>query len=438
MRDKLLKAATAAVDLAAKAGAKDVWASSSQNRSVDLSYRDDKLETAEEATSRSLSIKLYVDGKFSAHSTTDLREDRLSDFVAEAVAMTKALEPDEHRRITDPKLFEGRPSDDLKLVDPGVRTVENEGRIANCEKLVASARGHEKVLTVSSWTSDGTYWGAAASSNGFSGSWEGTWYWMGASVTVQDEGEKRPNGGMAAGGHHRTDVPDPADIGKQALDVTVARLGSTKGPTARTNMVVDPRVARRLVGMLLGPGTARSLQQKQSFWAELREGQAFSDKLTIVDDPVIPAGMGSRQFDDEGVAARKIPIIEKGRVRNFYVDTYYGSKLGMDVTTGSPSNRVITLGDKPLAELMAEAKEGIYVTRWLGGNSDGTTGDFSLGCHGHLIENGKIGAPVGEMNVTGNLKELFSSLVAVGNDPWPYSSMLCPTLVFEGVQFSGA
>jgi PmbA protein len=88
--------------------------------------------------------------------------------------------------------------------------------------------------------------------------------------------------------------------------------------------------------------------------------------------------------------------------------------------------------------LLEEAGEGVYVTSWLGGNADGTTGDFSLGLRGHLIENGAIGRPVGEMNVTGNLRTLFTRLEAVGNDPYPYATILAPSLLFSGVDFSGA
>ena len=92
---------------------------------------------------------------------------------------------------------------------------------------------------------------------------------------------------------------------------------------------------------------------------------------------------------------------------------------------------------KHLEQLLADAGDGIYVTSWLGGNADGTTGDFSLGLRGHIIENGQIGRPVGEMNVTGNLKDLFAQLEMVGNDPYPYSTTLAPSLVFDGVDFSG-
>jgi PmbA protein len=110
----------------------------------------------------------------------------------------------------------------------------------------------------------------------------------------------------------------------------------------------------------------------------------------------------------------------------------------MTPTTGSASNRIIGTGDHSLEALLKEVGSGIYVTSWLGGNADNTTGDFSLGLRGHLIENGQVGGPVGEMNVTGNLKDLFSRLDLVGNDVHPYSTTLSPSLVFSGVDFSGA
>ena len=87
---------------------------------------------------------------------------------------------------------------------------------------------------------------------------------------------------------------------------------------------------------------------------------------------------------------------------------------------------------------VADVNEGYLVTSWLGGNSDATTADFSLGMRGHAIADGQVGAPVQEMNITGNLIELFAHLAEVGDDPWPYSSYRVPTLAFEGVQFSGA
>ncbi len=82
-------------------------------------------------------------------------------------------------------------------------------------------------------------------------------------------------------------------------------------------------------------------------------------------------------------------------------------------------------------------KEGILITGFLGGNSNSTTGDFSLGIQGFRIRQGKIAEPVAEMNLSGNHLDFWKRLVAVGNDPHPYSSLRIPTLVFDKVQIAG-
>ncbi len=82
--------------------------------------------------------------------------------------------------------------------------------------------------------------------------------------------------------------------------------------------------------------------------------------------------------------------------------------------------------------------EGILVTGFLGGNSNGTTGDFSLGVRGFRVRGGQLAEPVAETNVSGNHLELWRRLAAVGDDPHPCSAMRTPTLVFDGVQLAGS
>ncbi len=434
-----LKARAAqAVELAQKSGAEDAWSTASQSRDVEFEYRDGKLEKVKDTTSQNLGIRIYAGGRYSSHATTDLHPERLQDFITEAVAITAALEPDEYRRITPEKLFRDRPADDLDLVDASVAALEREQRIAWCRALDEVAHEHGDVISATSGVYDGTQRSASASSNGFLDEQRSTYCWFGASVTLRDQGDRRAEDWFYAGGAHVADLPDPEEVGRQALERTASRLGSEKGPTVKAAMVVDARAAASLIGRLLGPADARSIQQDRSFWAPLIGEQAFSRTLTIVDDPLIVRGLASRRYDDEGISARALPIVEDGVVRNVYVDTYYGRKGNMTPTTGSPSNRVVTPGNRSLEELLSEVGDGIYVTSWLGGNADGTTGDFSLGLRGHVIENGRIGRPVGEMNVTGNLRDLFTRLEMVGNDPYPYASTLSPSLVFSGVDFSGA
>jgi len=434
----LTNKAQQALELAKAAGAEEVSAQMSQSRDVTFEYRDGALEKVKDTTSQGLGVKVYAAGRYSSHQTTDLNPDRLKSFVSEAVAITKALEPDEFREITPEELFKDRPDVDLDLVDPAVAEITRDQRLAWCEAIDTIATGHEKVISATAGIYDGSSESASVSSNGFSGTQQSTYCWYGSEITLADQGDKRAEDSFYAGGPHIAGLPEPSAVASTALQRVLSRLDSEKGPTVKATMVVDSRVAGSLIGRLLSPANARSVQQGQSYWAELVGEKAFSGALTIVDDPLIKRGFSSRHFDNEGISARAIPIVEAGVIKNLYVDTYYGRKAGMTPTTGSASNRRLGTGDKSLHELLADVGEGVYVTSWLGGNADRTTGDFSLGLRGHMIENGQVGRPVGEMNVTGNLKDLFSRLEMLGNDVYPYSSTLSPSLVFSDVDFSGA
>jgi PmbA protein len=440
MPAKLQEQAIAAVELAKRGGADEAWATASQSRDVEFEYRDGALEKVKDTTAQGLAIQVYADGRYSGHQTTDLHPERLGGFVQEAVAITRALEPDEFRAITPEELFRDRPAEDLEIVDPQVATLGREQRMAWCQALDEATHGHERVISATAGVYDGKQRSASASSNGFLGTQESTYCWFGAQVTLKDRGDKRAADGFYAGGPHVADLPDAAAVGEKALQRALVRLDAEKGPTLKTTMLVDSRAAGQLIDRLLRPANAASVQQGRSFWSQLIGEQAFSDKLTIIDDPLIKRGVASRHYDGEGISSRVLPIVEEGVVRHLYVDTYYGRKGNMAPTTGSPSNRLVVPGKHSLEALLGEVGDGVYVTSWLGGNADSTTGDFSLGIRGHMIENGEIGRPVGEMNVTGNLRDLFGRLELVGNDPYPYSfsGMLAPSLVFGGVDFSGA
>jgi len=427
-----------AIEMARAAGADDAWASASRSNGVEVEVRDGQVEKLQESTSRGLSIRVYVDGRYATYRTSDLRPEPLRAFVRDAVAMTRALEPDPFREIPDPALYEGRSDVDLELHDPAVLQLTPDQRLGWCMEMAEECARHDRVVSATVSVSGGHSLVASASSNGFSGHHERTSHWRGGSVTMRDEGDARPAGSFYAGARHLADVPDAREIGRRALAEAVRRLGATQGPTRRTTMVVDPRVAGRLIGLLLGPATARAFSQRRSFWQGRVGERVLAERLTIVDEPLRVRGLGSRYYDGEGIAARTLPIVEAGALTHLFVDTYYGRKAELAPTTGGASNLVVAPGERDLEAIVRDVPEGCLVTGWLGGNSDGTTGDFSLGLRGHTIEGGRIGGPVQEMNVTGDLISLFAGLVEVGNDPWPWSSREVPTLVFEGAQLSGA
>jgi len=233
------------------------------------------------------------------------------------------------------------------------------------------------------------------------------------------------------------DLPHAAAIGREAAERALNRLGARKGESAEMTLVIDRRAGGRMVSMLLQALRANTLQQKRSFFEGKVGQQVGSPMLTITDDPHVAKGLASRLFDDEGIASKSFPLFEAGVLRNYYIDTYYGRKLKMAPTTMSPSNLSWRTGEKDRASLIREVHDGVFVGGFLGGNSNSLTGDFSLGINGFRVRNGAIAEPVSEMNIAGNHLQFWKKLVAVGSDPYLYSSMRTPALVFEGVSVAG-
>ena len=436
----LLDITRRAAALARKKGASDAAAGSYRARHVEVAWRDGRVENVSEATTRGIGLELYVDGRYAAVSTSDLRPDALERFVEDSVALARTLAPDPYRRLPDPELYRGQSEVDLELEDPSYGRVEAAERRRVAAELEAAARavpGADRFLSVTTSVSDTQAESALVQTNGFEGTRRGTDFWISAEVTVQDPDGRRPEEYAASGGRFRAAIEPPEVVGRRAAERALARVGSVKGASAVMTMAVDHRASGRILGSLLGPLAAASVQQKRSYLEGKVGARIGSPLLDLLDDPLVPRGLGSRLYDSEGLAARAFPLFEQGVLRNYYVDTYYGRKLGIAPTTARTSNLTWKLGDRSREGLLADLGEGILVTGFLGGNSNGTTGDFSLGVRGFRVRGGRVAEPVGEMNVSGNHLDLWKRLAAVGDDPYPYSATRTPTLVFEGVQFAG-
>jgi PmbA protein len=436
----MLAIAQSAIAMAKTAGAKDAGARAYRVRDVSLDYRDGKVEKISESTTRGVNIQLYVDGRYSSVSTSDLRPDALKTFITDSVALTKSIAADPFRMLPDPALYKGQASVDLQLEDPKYSGVSaDEGRrVAKVMHDAARAvKGNEALTSVGTSFSSNLVENWMVTSNGFSGSSRGTSFFLSAGISAKDVDGRRPEEYDYAGSRFWSGVPDAAAIGSRAAQRTLNRLGAKKGASSEMTVMVDNRAAGRLVGFLGQAMTGAALQQKRSFLEGKLGQQVVSPLVTIVDDPLLVKAFGSRKFDNEGMAAKQRTMIENGVLKSYYIDTYYGRKLKMDPTTGGTSNLTWKLGEKSQQALMADVKNGLLITGFIGGNSNSGTGDFSVGVVGFMIRDGVVAEPVGEMNLSGNHLEFWKKVVAVGNDPFPYSSQRTPTLVFENVSVAG-
>ncbi len=436
----LLELAKKTLALATKKGATEASASAYRTREVEVGWRDGKVEKITEATTRGVSLSVYVDHKYSSVSTSDLRDEALSRFVEDTIAMAKTLAADPHRSLPDAKLYAGRSSADLMMLDPAYSSVSAQQRRELAKQMEDAARtgaGTDKILSVSTSVSDSQSSSARVTTNGFEGEISRTAYWLSAETSVKDPDGRRPEDYDYAGARLFSELPNATLVGKNATERALSAIGAKKTESAAMSMIVENRVAGRVLSAILGPLGARALQQKQSFLEGKLKTAIASPLLTVTDDPFVVKGFGSRFWDSDGIAAKKMTVIDRGVLQTYYIDDYYGRKLGMAPTTGSASNLVFALGQSDRDGIVKNVKNGILVTSFLGGNSNSTTGDYSLGVQGFRIRNGKKEEPVSEMNVSGNQRDLWKKLVAVGNDPYAYSATRTPTLLFDGVQFAG-
>jgi len=426
-----------AVEFAKKKGATEVAASIGNSRSVEIEVREQKIEKIKESTTNGLSLNIYRDHKYSGHSTNNLNKKGLEKFITEAVEATKYLTADEFRSLPDPSLYPNDFSKDLKLEDKSYNQVVPENRVQIAKEIEQIARSKsDQIISATGGFSDDYSESVLVHSNGLVAERASTSFWAGGEVTVRD-GDARPSGYHWGGSRFYKDMPTPEELGSQAAANAIRKMGQTKIASGKYDMLIENRTAGRLLSTFIGPMRARALQQKSSYLDGMLGQAIASPLLTVIDDPFIPGGFGSRLYDGQGLACKKRVMIENGILKEYYIDNYYGKKLGMTPNGGSTTNILFKLGNRGFEEIVKDVKSGIFVTSFNGGNSNSTTGDFSFGVSGFLVEGGKIVKPVNEMNISGNAKEFWKQLTELGNDPYKYSSILSPTLVFKDIDFSG-
>jgi PmbA protein len=424
------------IEHALKSGANQVSVNIYENRSNNIEIRDQKIDSLKESNQNGLSISLYVDKKYSSHSTNRMNKEELFKFIDEAINATRYLAEDEFRSLPDPELYYKGSGSDLTVFDPKLDSVDAKTKIDLANQALNEAYGKDdRIISVSSYYSDSISNSVMVASNGFRGDSGNTRVSLAVTVSLKSL-TGRPNDYWSENALF-LDKLKTTDIGKKALERTINKIDPKKIASGKYSVVVDNRNASNLIYPVYGALQGSSIYQKQSFLIGKENKPIASALLTAYDDPLLQSGFGSRLFDDEGLASVRRPIIEKGVLKNYLIDNYYGRKLGMKPTSGSTSNALFSSGSRNMGDIISSLKKGVLITGFIGGNCNGSTGDFSYGIEGYLIQDGKIVHPINEMNITGNMNQFWFSLAEVGSDVNENSSIKIPSMRFENVDLSG-
>lgn len=415
-------------------------------------FLNGELDKVTHSADRSIYITLFADGRYGGFSTNRLEEKELEDFIAKAVTMVRMLGEDPCRRLPDPERQEKNATTgrELGLYDPSYESGSSEKRIRKAEalslfKTCKDTPGYS-IISEECEYSESIDDSFLIDSQGFEGRHTETMFYCFSEITIEAEDGCKYSGFWWDSAQKEADL-DTSSCSSKALDKAVNQIGPKKRRSGKYRMVVSNQVASRLIAPIVSALNASAIQQKVSFMEDSLDKQVFSEGFTLMDLARTPGKSGSRLFDTEGVATKDSPIIENGKVKQYFVSTYMSEKMGIPPTVEDISRPYVKPyikgedladGEKAvsLEDIMRICSSGIYVTGFNGGNCNPSTGDFSFGIEGFAFSKGKIAHPVREMLITGNIVSLWNKLMAAGTDLRPCARWQVPTLAFEDVSFS--
>jgi len=435
--DKNKKLAQWAMEFAQKNGCQGARVTLYNASSNSIEVRDMKIDTLLQESENSLGIQLYVDGRYGSISTNRLDKKELESFIRNGIDSTRYLAEDTARTLPDASLYYKGGKDSLELFDNKFESVTPDNRVDIAMKTCSEMIGKDdRIISTNSSYGDAEVFRYMVASNGFEGEESRTSFYVSAGVSVRGAGDARPSSNWYDSSLYFDELIKDGH-GEKALERVLRKLGQSKVASGKYTMILDNLNSSRLLSPMLSAISGASIQQRNSFLIDKLNERVGGSKLTLNDEPHIKRASGARYFDGEGVATNNVKIFDGGVLKTYFIDTYSANKMEVAQTISSPSILTMPLGTKDADGLVASTRKGILVTGFNGGNSNSTTGDFSYGVEGFLIENGKLTKPISEMNITGNIITLWNNLVEVGNDPRLSSSRRIPSLVFEGVDFSG-
>ena len=453
--------------MALEAGASKARASLSKNTMNIVATLDGEVDKITACLDRSITVNLFVDGRYGTFSTNKLDADSLRSFIVRAVETTRMLAPDPCRDLPEPSRTakDAVVGSELGICDPAWRSVTPEQRIAfaldNCcgrscssaslpprtrpaqktsseEHVLPQPKNNWKLISEEGEYSDSEYWNYVVDTQGTEVLHAETSFEFFTELTIQDSRGRKYSGGWWEAAPLLKDF-HPEKVAPAALEEAVMQIGPRRCRSGKYRAVIDSEVSQKVLNPILNALNAFNIQQKNSFLTDAIGKQVFPAGLDIMDMPRIPGEACGKMFDSEGVATANHYIVKDGVVQEFFVNTYMANKLGVAPTIEDAMRPVICRFGNGVSrqDIMKTCGDGILITDFCGGNSNPATGDFSYAIQGYRFKDGKIVHPVREMLITGNIVDLWSRLLAAGDDARRCRAKLTPTLAFDQVDFSG-
>jgi TldD protein len=397
-------------------------------RSTSVALDDRRIEELSSGHDRGAGVRVIVGETTGFAHTADLSEAGLV-AAAEAASAVARSGGGGVRQVS----LEGRVAGRAEHVEVFPETVPKAAKVALLGRADAAARSSGSAVTqVSAHYADSRRRFLVANSDGlFTGDDQVRTRLGVNAVASGDTGRQTGYENVARTiGFELFDRHRVEDIAETAARRALGKLAARPAPSGVVPVVIKRGSGGILIHEACGHGLEADITSKDaSVYAGKIGEQVASPLVTLVDDGTVGDSWGTFAVDDEGNAARRNVLIERGVLSDYMWDLLRARKEGRQSSGNGRrqsyhhlpmvrmTNTYLIAGEEDPDEILAQTPYGVFVARLGGGSVNTATGDFVFGMtEAYLIEDGKITAPIRDANLIGNGPDILRNIDAVGND----------------------
>jgi PmbA protein len=437
----------------AAAAGEQVEAFVGRSTSTGVKVHGGEIESLTQATSAGIGVRVVRDGRQGFAWAGSLDDAVIADVLAEARDNATYAQPEEWVGLAEPDGV-APPAIDLWRDELGAMRTERKIDLALELELAVRARDPRITGVRTAQWGDGAGEGAVATSTGIAVAGRSTHCTLAVLALASDGDETKTGHGVSVG--REPGAIDLNEAAADAADRATRLLGAVQPASGTVTLVLEPRMAATVVGIVAGTLNGESVLKGRSPFAE-RVGEPIASPLvTLVDDPTDPLSLGADRHDGEGLATRRVPLVEAGVLQGYLHNTMTGRRAGVPSTASAVRGYRSTpgVGAQALAiatgtgagagggldDLIAGVDHGVLVQSMTGIHSgiNPVSGDFSVGVEGLMLRGGARAEPVREATVASTLQRLLLDVAAVGSErEWTPGGTGSAALVIPGVTLSG-
>jgi PmbA protein len=413
----------------------EVYQKASRTLAVDV--KDRGVESVESSLEFGYAVRVLRNQKLGFSYSSDKAE--AEKVVDSALDCTRITEADENLGFPASEQFR-----ETRIFDETVESLSQERALEMAFCIEKAALEHDRRMVkvrkaAASFTQEDTL---LVNSQGFSSGYLAT----SVSARVMTMAEEKGDGQMGwdfQAGRFVDDISFVA-VGTRGAERAVRLLGARHMRPVKAPLLLDSLVSTEFLSLLAAMLSSEQVQKGKSLLGGRTNQQVMSSSVCIIDDGVLEGGVGTRPFDDEGVASQTTELVSDGVLRGFLYNAHTAKKEGARSTGNAtrrgsfalPSVGVTNFSlqsrdnQHSVGDLLRMLESGLYVTEAMGiHTANSISGDFSIGVSGLWIQQGSAAYPVKEAVISGNLLDLFRDVQATGDDLRFFGGIGAPSLL---------